>query len=233
MKGKLRHLLEYVTGAVGDPIIVNKKESTNEAEKILANLGNVSKAEKIVRIFGIGADDREDKPDKEHPLKWVGLTRLTVRDAFPDDATKNMWEKDLGSDANYTEYKAENTIDRLTSAANPRFIERVVEGSVFDFEMVYTAYQMKEDEDFAARTNEDIKLLMAGLRLLENTGLGKSGSRGYGKISFHLARPVWITQEDYIEGTDQWKNGQAGLPEKVEDLTELSAISKEWFQYPA
>ena len=36
----------------------------------------------------------------------------------------------------YTEFKAENFINRLTSEANPRFIERVPAESVFDLEMI-------------------------------------------------------------------------------------------------
>ncbi len=227
IKGKMRHLLEYITGAVGDPIIVVKKDSKDESERIQANLGNVSKAKEIVRLFGIGANERE-----EASMKFIGLTRLTVRDAFPDIATIDMW-KTLGSDANFTEYKAENTIDRLTSAANPRFIERVVEGSVFDFEMVYSLYQMSEQEDYAAKANEDVELLLMGLRLLENVGLGKSGSRGYGKVSLHLSQPTWIDQKAYRTGNDNWKAGKAELPEDIDTLTPLSEIPNDWFQYAA
>jgi len=228
IKGKMRHMLEYITGAVGDPIIVVKKESKDESEQIQANLGNVSKAKEIVRLFGIGANEREGTS-----MKFIGLTRLAVRDAFPDKATiEDIW-KTLGSDANFTEYKAENTIDRLTSAANPRFIERVVEGSTFDFEMVYSLYQMTAEEDYAAKANEDIQLLLMGLRLLENVGLGKSGSRGYGKISLHLAQPTWIDQVAYRTGNDNWKAGKTELPEDVESLTPLSEIPNDWFQYTA
>lgn len=228
IKGKMRHLLEYITGAVGDPIIVVKKDSKDESERIQANLGNVSKAKEIVRLFGIGANERE-----EASMKFIGLTRLAVRDAFPDEATKVMWKEALGSDANFTEYKAENTIDRLTSAANPRFIERVVEGSVFDFEMAYSLYQMTEQEDYAEMANKDVELLLTGLRLLENVGLGKSGSRGYGKISLHFTRPYWINQEDYRTGNGNWKESKTELPEDIDSLTPLNEIPNDWFQYTA
>lgn len=219
LKGKLRHLLEYITGAVNEPL-----------DDVL---GNVSKAEEIVRVFGIGADERskdEDKDGKENPLKNIGLTRLIVRDAHPDKWTEHMWEG-LGSDANFTEFKAENTIDRLTSAANPRFIERVVEGSRFEFEMVYSVFQMPGEEDFADKTNDDLKRLLMGLRLLEGTAIGKSGSRGYGKIRFRLAEPVWVSAEDYESGSQNWKDSNEALPEEFEGLKYLKDIDTNKFQY--
>lgn len=229
IKGKIRHLVEYVTGAVGDPIIVNQKNNTDEAQRIQANLGHVSKAEEIVRVFGIGANERAG----DASMKFIGLTRLAVRDAFPDAPTIDMWKNDLGSDANFTEYKAENTIDRLTSEANPRFIERVVEGSVFDFEMVYSLYQMEADEDYAAKANHDLSLLLMGLRLLENVGLGKSGSRGYGKVSIHLAPPTWLDKEAYQSDNGKWVDSKKPLPEDINDLAPLYDVPNNWFQYTA
>lgn len=201
IKGKMRHLLEYITGAVANPI-----------EKP----GDVSKSEEIVRIFGIGANEKESGP-----LRDIGLTRLIVRDAHPDKETTDMWENDLGSDANFTEYKAENTIDRLTSAANPRFIERVVEGSKFDFEMVYTVFEA-DNEAERQKTRDDLKLILAGLRLLEGSALGKSGSRGYGKIRWHLAEPVVLKGDDYKEGSEEWKKSAGDLPENLQKLTEIN-----------
>lgn len=206
LKGKMRHLLEYVTGAVAKPLE--------------GNLGNVSVQENIVRVFGIGADIKEKANDNKEldaikdedyreqvrALRNIGLSRLLVRDALPDEETQEMWEN-LGSDAHFTEYKAENTIDRLTSAANPRFIERVVEGSRFNFEMIYTAYSLRED--FQEEVNDDIRNILAALRLLEASAIGKSGSRGYGKIAFLLEQPLWVLAEDYREGSDTWKKSKA------------------------
>lgn len=208
IKGKMRHLLEYFTGAVNDPILTKTKEEWSAEEQHRHNLGNVSKAEEIVRLFGIGANEREEK--KGYGLEKLGLSRLVVRDAHPDKKTvEEVWEA-LGSDAFYTEYKAENTIDRLTSAANPRFIERVVEGSKFDFELVYTVYNFGE-ADYVAAVNKDIELLLIGLRLLESSALGKSGSRGYGKINFELAEPIWVHQKHYKEATSEWENARKAL----------------------
>ncbi len=226
LKGKMRHLLEYITGGVNMPIHREgdpKKLTPEQMDE--KNLGQVSRKEEIARIFGVGVDDRDKHPE----LAAIGLPRLIVRDAYPDQHTINMWGN-LGSDANFTEFKAENTIDRLTSAANPRFIERVVEGSVFDFEMVYTAYAENNSDEEIKTINEDIGLLLLGLRLLENSALGKSGSRGYGSVCFWLDDPHWVFAQDYHEGNANWAAARTVLPPAINDLKRLSGFS-EAFHY--
>lgn len=213
LKGKMRHLLEYILGGVGMPIL------QKEGEKIEKALGRVSRKKEIVRIFGAGANEREIQSNE---LENIGLTRLIIRDAKPDDETIELWSN-LGSDSHFTEYKAENTIDRLTSAANPRFIERVVEGSKFDFEMIYSVFDF-EGVDSISPTNEDLKNVFMGLRLLETSALGKSGSRGYGKIQFQLAPPVWLTKSDYEDGNSAaWKAVKSPIDEAtLKPLEEIS-----------
>ena len=77
-----------------------------------------------------------------------------------------------------TEIKYENTINRLTSIANPRQIERVIRQSKFGVEIIYTA-----DDD--ADIESDIKLLAEGMKLLQYDYIGGHGSRGYGKVKFN------------------------------------------------
>lgn len=77
-----------------------------------------------------------------------------------------------------TEVKFENTINRATAVANPRQIERVVRGSVFNLDIIYNVE--KEDDVIA-----DFKTFAEGLRLLQYDYVGGSGSRGYGKIVFN------------------------------------------------
>ncbi|WP_051633031.1 type III-A CRISPR-associated RAMP protein Csm3 [Thermonema rossianum] len=172
IKGKMRSLLEYFLGVVSED-------------------GKVSSADEVVRIFGKSADDGSE----------TGPTRLVVRDAMPDKATVEMWEN-LDSELLYTEYKSENTLNRLTSAANPRFIERVVAGSTFDLEMVFTVLRMNENDTVEKIKTEDLKRLCIALKLLESNYLGKSGSRGYGKVKFHFAKPVVLSKEDYEQGAE-------------------------------
>ena len=91
-------------------------------------------------------------------------------------------------------------MNRITSAANPRFIERVVKGSRFGLEMIYGVYQVDgvNDLDYFAH-------VVTALRLLEDGTLGGNGSRGYGQIRLKLAEPVFLDGQDYREGSDAWK----------------------------
>lgn len=216
LKGKMRHLLEYLTGAIDTPVD--------------GNLGQVSMAPEIVRIFGIGAEHKE-KANKEDQhktkankdLENIGLSRLIVRDAFPDEYTVDDLWANLDSDLEFAEYKPENTIDRLTAAANPRFIERVVPGSRFNFEMVYSVYQMTAQDDHS-RADKDLEYIMASLRMLENSALGKSGSRGYGQIKFYLEDPIWVQGKDYIEGSETYQKSANEVSENIDDLKPLDKI---------
>ena len=60
-----------------------------------------------------------------------------------------------------TEWKFENSIDRVTSAANPRQFERVPAGSKFNFEMVYTV----EDETQLAEDLANLAIAIFYLNL--------------------------------------------------------------------
>lgn len=77
----------------------------------------------------------------------------------------------------FFENKFENTIDRLTSVANPRQIERVVRGARFKVEIIYNVESIDElEEDFA-----NIK---KAIELLEHDYLGGGGTRGSGRVAF-------------------------------------------------
>ena len=76
------------------------------------------------------------------------------------------------------EIKWENAIDRLTAGANPRQIERVPAGTEFAFRLVYN---IENEEELP----EDMKILAAGLELLQMDYLGGHGSRGYGRVPLH------------------------------------------------
>lgn len=203
LKGKLRHLLEFSTGAI--TVVAPKSD-----------LGDVSVRKDIVRIFGIGGDEKGTIKD----LKHVGPSRLIVRDSHPDQKTITMWEG-LDSELLYTEYKSENTIDRLTSEANPRFIERVVAGSHFDFELVYAVYKIDE-ADYVQQALQDLKNIRLALSLLENSALGKSGTRGYGQITFKLYDPIVVTNDDYKENGENYKESLKEIIEKpIKNLSQL------------
>lgn len=118
------------------------------------------------------------------------VTRLFVRDAYLDEDAFKIFQ-DIDSIINYGEEKVENVIDRRTGAAkNPRHIERVPAGTIFNFEMLLNKYE--NDPDFY----QDIKM---ALNLLEDDYLGGSGSRGYGKVAIIELNKVEKKIEDYKE----------------------------------
>jgi len=111
-------------------------------------------------------------------------TRLVVRDTHLSDQSVKELEDSKRTDLPYTEVKTEVSIDRVTSAANPRQMERVPAGSVFGKdkpgEMVYSIYH-GTDCDQGADVNR-LRLVVEGLQLLEDDYLGGLGSRGSGKV---------------------------------------------------
>lgn len=118
--------------------------------------------EKLTRLFGSAKKNKV----------------CTSKVLFSDMVMSN-WDdlKKLGLRTK-TEIKFENSINRVTSVANPRQIERVVRGALFPLSIIYEVTDHK-------LLIEDCKLLKDGFKLLEYDYLGGSGSRGYGKIKFN------------------------------------------------
>jgi len=107
----------------------------------------------------------------------LAITRLLVDDFFP---SANYVEKiDAKSVVDFIEEKPENRIDRITSAADPRDIVRVKPG--VEFEGRLTLLLMDNDNDYVEKY---LETLITGLKLIEETYLGGSGSRGYGRVKF-------------------------------------------------
>ena len=149
-----------------------------------------SKTCPICNIFGTSASTKKDIESLP--------TRLYVRDAKLNEEIRRQMEKKEGPfselELTYTEGKWENTIDRLTSAANPRQIERVPAGSLFDVHMIFNLLDPM-DVDF-------FKQMIAAMRFLEDDYLGGHGSRGYGRIRFSEFTIVLKTVKDYELGNE-------------------------------
>ena len=120
--------------------------------------------------------------------------RLTVYDAplDPESITPQMREN---LDDELTEVKSENAIDRITSQANPRTLERVPAGARFHVRMVLDVL-CEEDKALPAR-------LIEGLRLLEDDALGGGGSRGSGRVRFANLRLTWRGRGFYASGAPE------------------------------
>jgi CRISPR-associated protein Csm3 len=118
-------------------------------------------------------------------------TRLVVRDVqLTPQSVKDL--RNAKTDLPLSEVKWEAAIDRVTSAATPRQMERVPAGAVFGpAEMVYSIYESADVARF--------KDVVEGMQLLEDDYLGGSGSRGSGKITFRDIQIYTRARGDYTE----------------------------------
>jgi len=111
------------------------------------------------------------------------------------DMLLNNWQalQRMGAESK-TEIKFENMIDRLTSEANPRQIERVIRGSEFLLDIIYEAHG-EVAEQVEQQMVEDFEVLAEGFRLLQYDYLGGSGTRGYGKVRFRGLKAETVSGE--------------------------------------
>ncbi len=117
---------------------------------------------------------------------------------------------DIDTGLLFTEWKFENGIDRVTSAANPRNLERVPRGTQFDFSLVYDV------EDLETLT-EDLNNLQLALALLQDDALGGHGSRGYGHVKFKFTKIEARTVSHY-----RGESSQCAAVSGLEELAELA-----------
>lgn len=138
----------------------------------------------LQRTFGASPDHNEDNKDilrlfGSSGSKSGGLipSRLQFSDCFlNEDKAEKLKEANI----RLTEVKTENSIDRKSSVATPRQIERVIRGLVFDFVLFYDV--LDEDE---VVVKKDMKNIIKAINLLELDYLGGHGSRGSGRIRFN------------------------------------------------
>ncbi len=178
IKGKMRSLLEWREGKMkndGSPCDCGSPDCY------------------ICRIFGVSAE-RERK---------TGPTRLIVRDArvSPSFLRAMQAKKFFASEqivkgdgdvspeslvarralASFlVEAKSENFINRITAMANPRRLERVPAGTVFQLEMTYRVFAMNGDNGETDRRL--LPKVKEAIKALENDALGGYGSRGCGRV---------------------------------------------------
>jgi len=164
LKGRMRSLAEWYFGEVpqaGDvttPIVTSK----------------------TARVFGIPAVDPKKCTDEQKRQAYQrGPTRLIVRDAPLSEESRGRFRQGIP----ITEVKSENSINRLTSMANPRPMERVLPGVSFDVELVYRVFDVGGD---GGHTDDQLfqEVLLTALALLEADALGGGSSRGHGKVRF-------------------------------------------------
>ena len=171
--------------------------------------------------------DKEPAPDDEQPYKDCPVctvygvpgneyadapTRLVVRDVSLGDKSAKALEQ-AQTDMPYSEVKWEATIDRVTSAAVPRQIERVPAGAVFEgFELVYSVYHAS---DLARLVG-----VVEALQLLEDDYLGGLGSRGGGKIAFEQIE-IYARNRDNYGRKQEWEGDAGSVARILEQQDEL------------
>ena len=144
------------------------KRRVGEAAIHVCDNATLAHACSICRLFG--SSGSRDFSGSNFPA------RLLVRDAFFTDYARHTLENsDTG--ALYTEVKFENVLHRVTAVANPRQIERVLPGSDFAFEVVYTVEeggtQLAEIWRTCSSSSTYWKMTLWGATVL--VALGKSG----------------------------------------------------------
>jgi CRISPR-associated protein Csm3 len=185
LKGKMRSLTEKYHGLeqnrrIGRDVYIHTCGNADDYKECA-----------VCHIYGVPGETGFSLP-----------TRLVVRDAFlAEDSVKEL--EAAKTDLPFTEVKWEAAIDRVTSAATPRQVERVPAGAVFQpAEMVFSLYFPEDVGRF--------RVLVDGMQLLEDDYLGGLGSRGGGKVIFcnievgqkrggeaghYPARPDWFNDE--------------------------------------
>ncbi len=168
IKGKMRALLEVLDGTIAE-----------------VNMGAVKNGP---------SDNPDSRSVKLHGTAKKGNqrpSRIQVRDAHLSKEWQD--EKAFGdTDLPYTESKTEVVIDRITSAAMPRSIERVPAGAEFDLSMILNVFEEDNEEELKQALDLSIKLL-------EDDYLGGNGSRGYGQVKLIIDRAEEKTHEEYAK----------------------------------
>lgn len=204
LKGKMRALLEKALGIIDRR---NIGTGNNPVEVHVCNDAAKAVDCKLCRIFGsTGKDGGKNFP-----------ARLIVRDLYlTEDSVTKLSDIDTG--LQYTEWKFENAIDRVTSAANPRQIERVPKGAEFGFELIYNV----EDK---SHIDEDLKNIKLALELLQHDALGGHGSRGYGKVEIKDTNVKAMTI-DYLKNKTQGQLCETSWKELDSKLNEIESLFK-------
>jgi CRISPR-associated protein Csm3 len=171
-------------GGVDKPIIRRKKDDQpylpgssikGKMRCLLEQKRGASKigdSDEVNRLFGFAQSDLQ--------------SRLIVRDANLTKESAKQLQDSYNTDLPYSEVKFENSIDRVAGkASNPRQIERVPAGAIFQVEFVINIWDNENEQN-------QINLFKEGLILLESDYLGGSGTRGYGHIKINLSEPITV-----------------------------------------
>ena len=196
LRGKMRSQLEKALGLeMGGPIGEVNIHICKDVNSYKKDNGCP-----VCHIFGVPGNFDEAEP-----------TRLVVRDVLMNSESAEKLRNSY-TDLDFTEVKYEVTIDRITSAASPRNIERVPAGAVFGpGELVYSIYCKEDINRF--------KYVLQCLQLVEDDYLGGSGSRGSGKVEFDIKQVYARVMPDYAARKSY--EGDLTVQQLLADVTDL------------
>ena len=159
IKGKMRSLTEWIENRISRD---GKVHSCQESDC------------PICRVFGRSAEDSK--------MAKAGPTRISIKDAYLTEKSRADLEKLKNRTGLDTEWKSENNINRITSEATPRNVERVPAGIEFDFKITYQVLDMGDGGKLDEELFDDV--VLRGLKAVLLTGIGGGTSRGNGQIEF-------------------------------------------------
>lgn len=196
LRGKMRSLFERMRGEMTVKLDKSEKGLVTRLEDLGPHLASGAKLKSAgpasdsgqtsAKLFGVPID-RQPKEGAFIPQ------RLVVRDAMLLNA--DLLEEARNTDMPLTEVKTEVAIDRITSQANPRQIERVPAGAAFGFSFVLNLYGEDSEQEY-------LGWLFECMQLLQDDYLGGHGSRGYGRVQFDVASVTAKTARHYRENLE-------------------------------
>ena len=207
LKGKMRSLLERVYK--GDKLFAIIKGKDDKQHIRIHMCEDTAAYEEcfVCNIFGI-------LPEKVRGSCMP--TRLIVRDAVMDKPMADRLRASHYNDMPMTQVKTEVVLDRITSQATPRQIERVPAGVEFKYELVFNVYK-ESDLDYLQRVAE-------AMDFVEQDYIGGQGSRGYGQIRFATrhVEAKWFTKVPDCSGDVRYTKFASDLERNPEPKAETA-----------
>lgn len=206
IRGKMRSLLERLEGkfTIMEGSDIKNGPLTDKPDDI------------ICKVFGIPAKEPKNEKEETKEEKSQPPTRLIVRDG--NLVNVEELEKAQETDMPFTEVKTEVVIDRITSAAMPRQLERVPAGAIFDLDMVLNVWEDDPEKEM-------IDLLFKGLILMQNDYLGGHGGRGSGQVEIAVESLAEKTIEEYNSNAAPRERNDIAIPLELQN-GELSQPSE-------
>lgn len=183
LKGKMRCLLERWKAP--DRGFFNR-DGGRGCKRHECDSDDVARKCEVCNLFGSTAHGK-DNEGKNHPSMLIVCDGelINLEQMKPDGLI-------------ITEAKMENSIDRVTSAAHPRTIERVPAGARFKLKLILRVQGgISSDEVTWGKNLSNILIL---LTLIEKDGLGGNISRGYGQVKIVINRLEGIKVDNNIAG---------------------------------